>query len=778
MKQKLKIFHFIILFIIFSLLAGVLASAITSSAASPSFTKKYKTITVGASIQYKIKHLKKTYSVQYSVSNPSLATIHPKTGKLHSKKTGKITVTAVIYNKGRHKICQLNNTILIKQKRTTLPNASFQIKKTINPYNFTLTLSCSRILLKREIKDSTLTMFPKGKTAPKLKAGFLELSNNGKEITYLFNAESQKKLCPGDFSMDGRYIIQSSHYHKKLSLTYQERLTKNTLAGFVLKQDGNPVKNAMLSLKTGSGTKECHTDANGHYLIKNITSPITLTVSKDGFQTITIKEPPLSAKGVSCENFILRPLDKECLSIEFLVTDTNNHPIPNAEIIITSLQNMTDNHSEKLSSCDILTEKNILFTNQTNVDGKLFLTNDIHSNHFPAPCSSFQINKKTELTYLPSYQPDKNYTILLTDKNFNTEKQYMIYVSKTSPDKTSNTYYAQKIHFSFSDLASNHAFFHVQLSACQNLSIESVSFPIEETTSSLPCKTALIRLFQKNQKEPVYEQTLNMASFQITEEELLLSSLKLPVSLFDGTYYLQLQLFSKEGELSMETPISAVTIQNSILSSSKITLKQPRFARIIAYSKLADHIPETASFSLYQKAGQFYFLIDTFTTDFFTTSDNSVYTAKLILSHLLVNENYLLVPIKDTIMAKEALPFTTAPDNTYLTKKEAYHSVLPLAQILCEGKVDFITSDKPFITITYSHFHNITADFIRSSPSYPNCVLAFYQPDGTLLTTALTNKTKKTTVPALVSEKSSSILDIYINQETLVTNQKSYYMME
>ena len=229
---------------------GIFASAVSSSAASPAFVKKYPTITVGKSVQYQIKHLNKNHFVTFSVSDSSIASIHQKTGKLLAKKAGKLTVKAVIRNKKHRKIYQLKDTILIKKKKTYLPNASFQIKKTINPWNFTVTLSCNRILLENEIKDSSLTVFPKGKSTPKLKAGFLELSPNGKEITYLFNNDSQKKLCPGDFSMDGNYTLQSSHFRKKLSLTYEERLPKNTLSGFVFKQDGNPVKNAILSLKT------------------------------------------------------------------------------------------------------------------------------------------------------------------------------------------------------------------------------------------------------------------------------------------------------------------------------------------------------------------------------------------------------------------------------------------------------------------------------------------------------------------------------------------------
>lgn len=752
---------------------GIFASAVSSSAASPAFVKKYPTITVGKSVQYQIKHLNKNHFVTFSVSDSSIASIHQKTGKLLAKKAGKLTVKAVIRNKKHRKIYQLKDTILIKKKKTYLPNASFQIKKTINPWNFTVTLSCNRILLENEIKDSSLTVFPKGKTTPKLKAGFLELSPNGKEITYLFNNDSQKKLCPGDFSMDGNYTLQSSHFRKKLSLTYEERLPKNTLSGFVFKQDGNPVKNAILSLKTASGTKQYNTDNNGHYVMKNIDEPISLTVAKEGCQTITLTKPPLSAKGVSCENIILRSLKDTNLSLEFFVTDTENHPIPNAAVTI-ALNNNTNKTENTSASFDLLSKKDIIITQNTDSAGTLYLSNDKSAN-FPAPCSDFEIEQKTKLTYTSTYQPSSSHHILLSKKELNINDQYTIYIGSFSPDNALMPYHIQKISFSFANLSTNHARFHIRLSKCPNLSIPSLSLSYENELFAFPGETLLLRLFHPKEKTPVYQYKMNYHSFQQKENELSISPGQLPISLFDGTYYLQIQLFSKEEEIIAETPVSPAIIQNASLSAEKLTLKPFRFARILTYANLEPKTPETASFHLYQKTDKSYFLIDTFSTDFFTSKDNTVFTAKLLLSHLIENETYLLAPAADNIMGTENLLFTASSENTYATKKEAIYSLLPLAQIFCERKTSFSNSEEKTIRMDYSVFHNITSDFIRTSTSYPNCVLALYNTDGTLLTAALTNKITQNTIPSNFSNYKASIIDIYTNKETIITTQNSYF---
>lgn len=770
MKQNRIILNFVIIFIVISFIISIFASSTTSFAASPSFVKKYNTITIGKKIQYQVKNLKKNYFVTYSVSNSSFASIQSKTGKLLAKKAGTVTIKATIYNKKHKKIYQIKDTITIKKKNKYLPNASFQIKKSINPWNFTLTLSCNRILLKSEIKDSSLTILPEKKTSPKLRADFLELSADGKEVTYLFNTSSQKKLCPGDFSMDGKYIIQSSHFSKKLSLNYQERLPNNTLAGFVLKQDGNPVKNAMLSLKTAYTTTQCNTNSHGYYQIKNVAKPLSLTVSKDGFQTVTLKNPLLSAKGVSCENIILHSKEDINLSLEFFVTDTEKHPIPDASITVAL--NNTEQSKNASVSFDCLSPKDILFTKNTDSSGTLFLSNTNLSNYFPTPCSDFEISQKAQLSYTSSYKPSSNQCILLSNNKLHINDQYSIYIS--TPEHYSTSYYTQKISFSFNNISTNHARFYIQLSKCPNLSIQSLSLSCEKNISSFSCDTVSLRLFHPKDKNPIYQYQIDYHSFQKKENEFFLSSLQLPVSLFDGKYYIQMQIFTKEKELLFETPVSSVTIQNASIKTIRLTLKPLRFVRILAYANLKNNTPEMTSFQLYQKSDESFFLIDTFSTDFFTSKDNTVFTAKLLLSRLIENETYLLVPVTDNIMAKEELVFTATSENTFSTKKEAVYSLLPLAKIFCEQKTNFSNSSKQVIIMTYSVFHNITPDFIRSSKSYPNCVLAFYRTDGTLLTATLTNKITKNTIPPHFSDNKSSIIDIYTNNEVLITNQSSY----
>ena len=148
------------------------------------FARKYNILTIEKNVLYKIKNLGKTDYVRYSVSNPSLASIGKKSGLMTPKKAGKLTVNAVIYNKKHKRLKTLTNNVTIQQKKQILPNAVFKVNKGINPWNFTISLSCSRILLKKEIQADKLTITPKGRKSPKLTASFTSISADGKEIIY------------------------------------------------------------------------------------------------------------------------------------------------------------------------------------------------------------------------------------------------------------------------------------------------------------------------------------------------------------------------------------------------------------------------------------------------------------------------------------------------------------------------------------------------------------------------------------------------------------------
>lgn len=772
-----------LLLIILSFFLGTTLSNTSNAASFPIFAKKYQTLTIGKKVQYQIKNLKNSYSVFFSVSNSSLGSIHPKTGILYPKKSGKLIVKANIYNKKHQKLWTLKDSVKILEKNTILPNASFQIKETINPWNFTLTLSCNRILLEKEIKNSKLTIVPRGKKSPELKANFSKLSSNGKEITYTLEKSSQKKLCPGDYSMNGNYTLESSHFNKKLSLTYQERLTKNTLSGFVLQPDGSPVKKALLSLKTTTSNKQCSTDKNGHYILKNIADPISLTASKEGFQTTTIEKPFLSGQGVSCENIILRSQKDSAVSIEFLVTDTDNHPISDASVYILSNEENSNIKTEKSSVfSDLLSKENMITCQNTDASGNLIISNADLSEKFPAPCSNIIVNNSTQLSYNSSYRPTSNHCVTLSPNQLNTTDQYLIYVNKPTFNPTSPSYYAQKLSFSFSSLSTNHAYFHIQLSECPNTCFQSLSLISEDTVSLSSCDSLYLRLFYPNQCESFFQYQINQDSFQYKESQLFIPYLQLPIALLDGTYYLQIQAYSEDCTLLGETCILPASIKNPAFQLKEISLKFPRYARILTYGLFEEKLPQMASFSLYQKSDTHYFLIDTFSTDIFTTSENKISTSQLLLSHLLSDQSYLLVSTPNDVMAKETFSFTANQQNTFLTKKEAAYSSVPLTQILCVDTNSLDTSDfssiysDETITISYSFFHKITPDFVRSCDTYPNCVLAFYHTNGTLLTITLTTKPSQSNILFQTdsSDRKSSIIDIYTNKEILITNQDSY----
>ena len=200
----------------------------------------------------------------------------------------------------------------------------------------------------------------------------------------------------------------------------------------------------------------------------------------------------------------------------------------------------------------------------------------------------------------------------------------------------------------------------------------------------------------------------------------------------------------------------------------------------MAYSDSIDNLLSDCSFQLYQKCDCYYFFINTFNIKTSTKKSNNNYTtATILLSHLLPEQNYLLLPTDNRFSLKETALFFTTENNTYLKKNEAEYSTSPITKIQCILTDNYEHSDieKDFssntISIAYHTIHIISQDFIRSSKSYPNCVMALYQKDGSLLSLHLTlPATDLKTIYS--SNKTNSIIDIYTNKEILITNQDSY----
>jgi len=789
------------------------------ASSSISFAKKYSILTINKKVPYKVINIKKTDYVRFSVSDPSLAAIGKKTGWLMPKKSGKLTVKAIINNKKQQKLKTLTNHITIQEKKKILPNAVFKIKQSINPWNFTISLSCSRILLKKEISADRLTITPKGKKSPRLTASFTNLSADGKEIIYTLNASSQTKLCPGNSSMDGIYTLESLRFSKKLSLHYQERLTKNTLSGFVLNTNGHSVKNALVTLKKDAITiKKCYTDKYGHYQLQNASNADCLTVEKSGFQKNTIQNPTVSSKGTTCENIILRSNKETEVTIEFLITDNKETPISNTSIYIVEDKNTTphkslvsddiENSSAIHDTIDSFSKEKILFSGKTDSSGRLLLSNSSSSS--ADSCSNFILGEQTLL----SYSSETKFTnsierTILPSSILNCNRNYAIYIKNFSPDNLQSSYNTKKILFSFSSLLTNHALLHVKLEKCQQTYLKNLSI-----VSDIPpsfCRSFMLQFFHPNQKDSFYQYPVEKEHLKISDNQITISSLLLPISLPEDTYYLRIQALSEENRILSQSDFTICKITKSEASFCPVLLQKTAHARLLVYGNLNNAFSSKAAFQLYQKFDGHYFYIGNYLTEPFTKTDTEFSTSSLYLNYLLPDSDYLLAPLSRHIAAKEYLFFHTTNQNIFPTKENAKHSLTPLARIQC-AKTDFKTDSyntrenlqhndnnfllcvpddfyKSTVTIFYGNFCNITQQFIRSSQTYPNCVIAIYKSDGTLLASTLTTPpTDKINVddsyqylsyqnshtPNNADSFKHSIIDISTNRSILITNQPSY----
>lgn len=795
-NMKLLLFITILFLCILLLSANYSLASATKSKKNYSFSKTYFTLSVGKKIHYQVKHLNKGQFVIYSVSNKKVATIKKKSGWLYSKKPGKIRVKASIYNKGGKKIKTLYDKVTIKKRKSCLPNATFKTKEKINPWNFSLTLTCSRILLKKEVSKSTLTLLPKGKNKPTITANFTKLANNGKDVVYTIRQSHQHSLCPGNSSMNGTYSIQSSLFSKKLTINYTERLTKNTISGFVLQNNGNPIHNAFVNLKTSTDSLHCYTDSNGYYQLTNVKKPLSLTVTKSGYLQKVISSLNISSKGTMCENVILKSSSDTSASLDILVTDTNNNPLFNAtiQIFLDSKKASTKQIELSNSSIDTFSKTDSLFCGMTDSTGRLSLFNSY--NPKKVSCTKILLNQQMQISYDSSYSYNPSNKKTLSKNTLNSKDCYVIYISNNILDNHSITsYYTKKLYFSFAELDTNHAFLHVQLESCPSLTTNNLSIKWDSDSDISHCTFLDIRLYHRNFHEPFYKKTVTNNNLTITQNNSTLLPTSLPFSLPDDTYYIQLCAKSENGKMIGLSSIESIQVKNGVILQHEINIKQPYYSRILTYADYSDFSfisnlspssdvsgssSRTATFHLYQILNNNYFFINTFTTAPFCTQSIDLQTSNLIVSHLLKDQNYLLYPSLDQITCNSSSLLNIKDKNIYTEESDALLSSTPLMKIQCEilknpNQVITVPSDFSINTLCVSYNYEYTLDqnTIRLSQTYPNTVIAFYQLDGTLLATSFTSRIIK--FPSNLSPKNTSITDFYTNKEILTTNQDSYH---
>ena len=745
MKKQLLFLSLLISLAFPCIMPGTCSSAAVKK---PSFAKKYNKVAVGTSVYFSLKHVKKSYHIQYTSSNTKIATIKKSTGKCTGISSGKCTIYAKIYNKKHRKVKTLKHALKVV-KNSLLPNASFHLVQSINPFNYTVKIGCSRILLKKEVQKSKISLTKNGNSSP-LSATFSELSTTGKEVTYTLNSQSQKKLCPRNGTMDGTYTLSSPLFRKKITLSYQERIGSHSLSGYVFSVEGTPINQAYIKCMAESSVETCRTDSNGFYHLKNVKNPISITVTKSGYLPETLSQPTTFSHATRCENFFLHREKENQFTAQFHVAQQCGTPIPQASVSI--IQSDRDNQ--------------ILCSGETDEKGNiLFYANQIPSS---APCTKWTIGQKDSLDYENLFTPDSANSIKIAPLSL--DKNYTLLVGKP-PKENVPGYPFRKFTFCPKDYLSQQFLFDVKLSDSNSLSLENLSFKWDRKSNPLPANLRL-SFYQKQCHKPVLTASLSANDFRVNEHALFLPS-NIPYSLPDGSYFVKGMLEDEEHHCISQSSIIEISIFAGKCSSRELSFLTGSYARILAYGDFAQ-TDIHATFHRYEKINGEYFYIDTLTTSPFQGKKWDMKTANLILPCTQAEASYLLLPGEGEIISDKHLIFTAKELNIYSGEDTAITS-FPMAKISChpasENTSDSLPGiwDKEYIPPVTSH-GNATKSYVRSCPSYPNTITAFRKNDGLFLSASIAQSSWKN----IISNTGHAIMDIYANGKELVTTQDSY----
>lgn len=727
---------------------------VTSSFAAgktPVFTKKYSQITVGKSIYFSLKHVKKSYKIIYTSSSKKIALINKKTGKCTGKKSGKCTIYAKIYNKKNKKIKTLKQNLKVV-KSSLLPNASFHLVQSINPFNYTVKIGCDRILLKKEVQKSNIKLKKSGSTST-LTASFSDLSANGKEVTYTLTSQSQKKLCPKNGTMDGIYTLSSSLFPKKISLSYQERIGNYSLSGYVFSVEGSPVNQAYVKCMSGDTVKTCSTDSNGYYHLEKVKNPSSLTVTKSGYLSETLTDLTTSSHATRCENFYLHSERENKFSAQIHVTEQSGTVIPHASVSLFE----TDDRDK------------IIGSGETDDKGNIFF----YTANLPAssPCTKWSISQQVSLTYESNFSPDtsnsKKINFLSLDKN------YTLLIGKF-PKENVPGYPFRKFTFCPKDYLSQQFSFDVKLSDSNILSLQNLSLKWD-SSDSYSCSNLRLLFYQKGSAEPVLKTNLTEEYYTL-ENHILSFSRRIPYSLPDGSYYIKMIMEDSDQNCIFQSAISQISITGGNCSSKELSCIFRSYARILAYGDFAQ-TDATASFHRYEKIDGQFFYIDTLTSSPFQGREWDVKTANLILPCTQAGISYLLVPGEGELIAEKYLAYSVVKEQLFAEENIAITSS-PLAKVNCVPSSELASHELPpelqiqEISPSAVSHATVTKPYVRSCPTYPNSVTVFYKNDGTFLSASLTTSPSKN----IGTGKKHIIMDICTNGKELFTTQESYQL--
>lgn len=368
-----------------------------------SFENRYNAIYIGKTYKYNIVNPPKKAKIKFAVSNNKLATINQNSGILYPRKKGSVTIKAFVTDINKNQKLTLKKTVKIKALKTVKKDTSeipFSLPSTyVNSINYTVKLKAAKIMQTSEVKSSYIQLV---KQKHELKGQFKNLSANGRYITYELDNDAVKQLTPGDRTMDGTYTMSCSLSSRKLNINYAEHFVGQSVTGFVMTPEGNPVENANITISNNNFTVNTTSDKNGYY---NVRFPkpetVVLTVSCNNYYTRTIKDIYLKIPKSVCKNIVMhkketsdknssllsayfniRSYDKQPVKLEISScdaaagvssSDTTSNNLSRNSTVDTLLSDTTANALSNNSTADAYSNPQTFTTDES---GRLFISPD------------------------------------------------------------------------------------------------------------------------------------------------------------------------------------------------------------------------------------------------------------------------------------------------------------------------------------------------------------------------------------------------------------------
>ena len=328
-----------------------------------SFENRYNAIYIGKTYKYNIVNPPKKAKIKFAVSNNKLATINQNSGILYPRKKGSVTIKAFVTDINKNQKLTLKKTVKIKALKTVKKDTSeipFSLPSTyVNSINYTVKLKAAKIMQTSEVKSSYIQLV---KQKHELKGQFKNLSANGRYITYELDNDAVKQLTPGDRTMDGTYTMSCSLSSRKLNINYAEHFVGQSVTGFVMTPEGNPVENANITISNNNFTVNTTSDKNGYY---NVRFPkpetVVLTVSCNNYYTRTITDMYLKNPKSVCKNIVMHKKEtsdknSSLLSAYFNIRSYDKQPV---KLEISSCDATADVSSSDTTSNNLSRNSNI-----------------------------------------------------------------------------------------------------------------------------------------------------------------------------------------------------------------------------------------------------------------------------------------------------------------------------------------------------------------------------------------------------------------------------------